>query len=73
MDDSYEATAHSFLVRIWLEERHVVESTWRGHVTHVPDGVRCYFKELEEIVTFVEKYLEGVGNALPSNRSENDE
>jgi len=73
MDDSYEATAHSFLVRIWLEERHVDKSTWRGHVTHVPDDVRCYFTELKEIVTFIEKYSEGVGENFLSSSSEENE
>lgn len=56
----YEASTHSFIVKIWLEE--TVEETnralWRGHITHVPSHRRQYFQALEEITAFIEPYLE---------------
>ncbi|MEM7119613.1 MAG: hypothetical protein AAF614_44795 [Chloroflexota bacterium] len=61
MDDSYEATAHSFSVRIWLEERTELTITWRGHVTHVADGARRYVTDLNDISLFLNQYLQQMG------------
>ena len=57
MDESYKATPHSFLVRIWLEVLDVDQSGWRGHITHVGDGTRLYVENLGEINAFISKYL----------------
>ena len=48
---SGEARLLSFLVRVWKEELSSQESqiAWRGHVTHIPDGTRQYFKDISEI------------------------
>jgi hypothetical protein len=63
---SPEPGTHSFIVRIWIEET-VEESgiaTWRGHVTHVPDGARRYVQDLDEIIRFIAPYLEAMGVTL---------
>jgi hypothetical protein len=41
----------SFIVRVWKEELSSQEpqTTWRGHVTRIPDGERRYFKNINEI------------------------
>jgi hypothetical protein len=54
--DLPEAEVHSFIVKLWFEsEGGPVE--WHGHITHVPGGERRYFRELDDIVDFVELYL----------------
>lgn len=54
-----ESEIHSFIVKIWLEERaeDTGEPAWRGHITHVPDNRRLYFKDLAEINVFILPYL----------------
>ena len=53
----------SFVVRIWLEEpAHGTRSAvWRGHVTHVLDGERRYFEDLDAVAAFIRPYLERMG------------
>jgi hypothetical protein len=58
----------SFIVRIWLEEA-AKESGgpgWRGSVTHVPSGEKCYFDAFAHLVEHMERYLEMMG--VPSER-----
>ena len=64
--DSLEATSHPFVVRIWLEEsaEEARRATWRGHITHVPSGVRRYVHSLADITAFIGPYLEGMGVQL---------
>jgi hypothetical protein len=64
--DSFEATTHPFIVKIWLEEtaEEAGQATWRGHITHVPSGERRYLKSLDEIAAFVAPYLEEMGVGL---------
>ena len=61
--DEFEPHIHSFIVKLWLEE--TIEETgqilWRGHITHVPSGKRCYLKDLEEIPAFIAPYLKKMG------------
>jgi hypothetical protein len=58
--DAIEPNAHSFIVKIWLEE--TVEEAglarWRGHITHVPSGERRYLKDLNDVLFFIAPYLE---------------
>lgn len=63
--DLPEAQVHSFIVRIWLESAEPGEAVlWRGHVTHVADGTRQGFQSLDDLTTFVARYLEP-GGAQP--------
>jgi hypothetical protein len=62
----YESSTHSFIVKIWLEER-TDESDpliWRGHITHVPSGRRRYLRNLDEITGFVALFLQDMGVQL---------
>jgi hypothetical protein len=61
--DEPEATSHSFIVRVWLEEtaEEAGRAIWRGSITHVPSGQRKYLQELGELVAFIQVYLQTMG------------
>lgn len=61
--DLYENNTHPFIVKIWLEEtaEEAGQATWRGHITHVPTGKRCYMQHLDEIVAFIADFLREMG------------
>jgi hypothetical protein len=61
--DQYESTVHPFIVKVWLEEtaEATKQVTWRGHITHVPSGRRCYIQNLGEIIAFIAPYLRALG------------
>ena len=63
--DLPESEVHSFIVKLWFESEGW-PARWRGHVTHVPGGERRDLRELDEIVDFVEPYLEQRG--VPTGR-----
>jgi hypothetical protein len=51
-----EKHTHSFIVKIW-RERSGRSFIWRGHITHVPDGVRRPLRRLCEVGAFIRPYL----------------
>jgi len=55
-----EAGLLSFVVRLWKEESASEErqTSWRGHITPVPNGKRHYFSDLNEILAFIAAHLE---------------
>jgi hypothetical protein len=57
------ATSQSFIVKIWIEETAAEAGRvlWRGHVTHVPSGNRCYFQDLDTMLSFMKAHLVGLG------------
>lgn len=61
--DLYEATTHSFVLKIWLEEAasNAGPLRWRGHITHVSDGKRRYLQNLIDLDTFILSYLQHMG------------
>lgn len=61
--NGYEDHTHSFIIKIWTEKttEETGRITWRGHITHVPDGERRYLKNLDDIQFFIKPYLERVG------------
>jgi hypothetical protein len=52
---SEEPSTQAFIVRIWREQagHQPEQATWRGHITHVPSGERCYLKRLNDILLFM--------------------
>src|SRR5690242_16186506 len=60
----------SFIVRVWLEESERVsgEVTWRGHITHVPSGDSNHVNNLDEITSFIAKYLRQMGARVKLQR-----
>jgi hypothetical protein len=57
--DSYEPHAHSFIVKVWLEElsTDALPARWRGRVTHVPDNTQRYFEDWETLTRFIQQFL----------------
>jgi hypothetical protein len=53
----YEFKTFSIVIKIWLED----DLRWRGHITHIPSGIRRYIEELSEIEEFILPYLEEIG------------
>lgn len=53
---------HSFIVRIWLEERATKSSPprWRGSLIHVLSGRRMYFDRLESLPQLIRPYVESM-------------
>ncbi len=58
-----EYRAHSFIVKVWLEEEanQGERTTWRGRITHVPGGERHYLQNLNEVARFIAPYLGAMG------------
>jgi hypothetical protein len=58
-----EINTNSFIVKVWLEQtgRRRDQLTWRGHITHVPEGKRQYVRKMSEITAFIGSYLDGMG------------
>ena len=66
--DSYEESDHAFVIRIWREDREILEAppTWRGVIEHVASGKKQYLHELGNITTFIAPYIELMGIKLNS-------
>jgi len=60
---SHEPLAHSFIVRLWLEENAEDGETtvWRGQVTHVPGGESRYFRNFDDLVDFISSHIGQAG------------
>jgi hypothetical protein len=68
--DTCEPKAHSFIVKIWLEEGDEAEKLfWRGQITHVPSGERRQLKVLSDVTDFIELYLAGTDHKLKRGAS----
>jgi len=68
-----ETSTHPFIIKIWLEEtvEEASQATWRGHITHVPSGERCYLKDLDDITAFVAPFPRAFPT-LPDRRPDVD-
>ncbi len=58
----FEAEAHSFVIRLWQENRDNPQETavWRGWVDHVQSGRRHYLKEIDFIQNIISGYVSDV-------------
>src|SRR5262245_1921250 len=54
---------HSFIIKIWAEERAEGSGRvlWRGHITHVPSGVRVYLRSLADVPAVIGRYVDRLG------------
>ena len=61
--DSLESRAHSFIIRIWLEETAAESGVakWRGYIIDAISGKRHYLQNLDEIPAFIAPYLKEMG------------
>jgi hypothetical protein len=57
--DNLEKSTHAFLIRIWKEEPGSDDhpAVWRGHITHAYTGKRLLFQDLDDVLGFIEAYL----------------
>lgn len=57
------STSQSFIVKIWIEETAAEAGRvlWRGHITHVPSGDRCYFQDFGAMLAFMKTRLQWLG------------
>jgi hypothetical protein len=55
----FEAEAHSFVLRIWRENRDNPndQGEWRGWIEHVQSAQRHYFRSVSEIAQVVSAYV----------------
>jgi hypothetical protein len=55
----FEAEGHSFVLRIWRENRDnpATDAEWRGWIEHVQTGQRAYFRQLQEIGQILSGYM----------------
>lgn len=55
----FEAEAHSFVMRIWQENRDDPDDSaeWRGWIEHVQSAQRHHFRSLDEIPNIVSAYV----------------
>jgi hypothetical protein len=57
--DEFDQTTHSFIIKVWRERTSLKERrfSWRGQITHVPDGERGAVCRIGEIDLFIARYL----------------
>ena len=65
----YESSTHSFIVKIWTEEAtgRLDRAVWRGQVTHVGSGERRYLTDLDQVTSFISRFLREM-NVEPRKR-----
>lgn len=53
----------SFILKFWVEPSTASEKDvhWHGQITHVPSGARRSLKSKEELLNFIQPYLEAIG------------
>lgn len=56
----FEQEAHSFVIRLWQEERGAVARCWRGWIEHVQSGRRHYFQNQQALNNIFTDYLEQI-------------
>ena len=64
--NSQTSFAHSFIVKVWLEETREESNlaVWRGRITHVPSHKQCYFQDLSELNIFIQRYIKSWGGEI---------
>lgn len=62
-DVGSELNIVSFVVRVWREDPASEEEKdiWRGHITRMPDGIRHYFTDFDEIPAIMRDALKPTG------------
>ena len=66
MTASLEGKTHVFIVRLWCEPREIdgAPLEWRGVIEHVPTGRRHFFRDLDDILAFIDPHLHAVGRTF---------
>ena len=55
--------SQSFIIKIWIEEFATdnQSAVWRGHITHVPSGIRKYVQDMSQIARAITPHLIELG------------
>lgn len=58
--DLAESTVHSFIVKLWLEDKRGKGKRMisHGYITHVPTGARRYLKSLNDVTDFIREHVD---------------
>jgi hypothetical protein len=58
-----DSNPQSFILKFWVEPTTASEKdiVWHGQITHVPSGARRSLKTKEDLLSFIEPYLEAIG------------
>jgi hypothetical protein len=50
--------AHTFIVRVWQDQRENLSNqpAWKGQISHVGSGRQRYFLDLKDILGFIQEY-----------------
>jgi len=56
--DKEPVERHTFVIKLWQEGEEDTQN-WRGRITHVASGESAHFVDLQEILVFITRYLQG--------------
>jgi len=58
-----DPSPQSFILKFWVEPTTASgrEIIWHGQITHVPSGARRSLTTNEDLLKFIEPYLEAIG------------
>ena len=63
-----------FIIRIWREhhDKPGEAPELRGEIEHLQSKEKAYFRELQDVILFINHYLEEIGLAQAATRKNND-
>jgi hypothetical protein len=69
--ETVEARAHSFILKLWIEESadDGRSAIWRGRITHVPSGHCRYVQDFSAVFHFLARYLVDLGVRQHNDRA----
>ena len=59
-----DSNPQSFILKFWVEPTSTASEKdihWHGQITHVPSGARRSLQNKEDLLNFVQPYLEAIG------------
>lgn len=66
------ADAFAFVLRLWIEEDPAdadAPARWRGHITNVLDGRRCWVQSFQQVERFIVQYIASTHREPPEGNS----
>lgn len=66
-----DSNPQSFILKFWVEPTSTASEKdvhWHGQITHVPSGTRRSLKNKEDLLNFIQPYLEAIGIHLKHQR-----
>ena len=70
MDPRY---VHAFVLKLWLERaENPTRSEWRGRIDHIQSATRLYFRDLDEMMEFIQSHLGTTVNLDSEDKKQDD-